>query len=346
MNKKNNIEKMIIKTLQSTMSEFDSSTTLQKPNKFYKYRTCSRNNINNLQEGKAWFSSPTSWNDKIDCTILLDLEEFCRNYETNPQLIMLQSIKGIVRIIEKKLGIRIKNGDEDFINAITLFNDNGTLNNEGKEYLKSNCNEFELQQYNVYQNQINELFKSIPFENAIKQILYFNDNIKNSINAYCLSMSGDNNTQWSRYADEEKGFCIEYTLPQNIDNPFVANLYPIIYEEKEEVDFIELFMELLNIGVNHENLFESEVLRKAILSLLTKEPKWASEEEWRIILSKKEYPNNLIDFNFATAIILGKDINLYNKRRLINIAKEQNLKVYQRKMNATNSDFIIEEVNI
>lgn len=345
MNKKNNIEEIIVKTLQSTLKKLDNNALLKK-NKFYKYRTCSRNNIKNLAEGKAWFSSPFSWNDKIDCTILLDLEKFCKNYQTNPQLIKLQSLKGILRIIEKKQGCMFNNRDEDFINVITYFNEDGTLNKAGYEYLKSNFSEFELKQYNAYQNQISKQFKSVPFENAIRQILNFNDNIRNSINAYCLSETSTNNTQWVRYADEEKGFCIEYTLPSTIDNDFVKNLYPIIYEKKEEINFMELLFELTDISINKEELKQSDIIRKIILSLLTKEPKWESEEEWRIILNKNQYPNNLIDFNFATAIILGTDINDYNKRRLLKIAKEQNLKVYQRKMNATHSNFIVEEINL
>jgi hypothetical protein len=123
---------MIIQTLQNTIEEFDKSTTLQKPTKLYKYRTCTRNNINNVKNGKAWFSSPMSWNDKVDCTILLDLEKFCENYEQRPENMILESIKWIAKIFETKLGISIQI-PEDKINEITkYFDNNGTLKKIGR----------------------------------------------------------------------------------------------------------------------------------------------------------------------------------------------------------------------
>lgn len=344
MNKEQYIEDMIIQTLQNTIEQFDKSTTLQKPTKLYKYRICTRNNINNVKNGKAWFSSPMSWNDKVDCTILLDLEKFCENYEQRPGKMILESIKWIAKIFETKLGISIQI-PEDKINEITkYFDNNGTLNNKGREQLESSCTKEEVEKYYFFESQMHTMLKSMNFETAMKELLYFNDNIRNNINAYCLSETGTNNTQWSRYADEEKGFCIEYTLPSSLKNDFVKNLYPIIYAEKEEINFMELFFGLVNIGINKEEFKKSDIIKKIILSLLTKETKWKSEEEWRIILNRSKYPNNLIDFNFATAIILGSEINSYNKRRLLKIAKEKNLKVYQRKMNATRSDFIVEEI--
>ena len=346
MNKEQYIQDIIIQTLQDTIVEFDESTALKKPTKLYKYRTCTRNNINNLKNGQAWFSSPLSWNDKVDCTILLDLEKFCKEYEMNPENMLLESIKWVARIFEKTLGIKINISEEQLKNLIILFNENGTLNNEGRKQLELKCTEKEKEQYNLFENQMCTMLKSMKFDKAMKELFYFNDNIRKSINAYCLSETSTNNTQWARYADEEKGFCIEYTLSLAIYNDFVKNLYPIIYTKKEEINFMELFFELLNVGINKEDLKQSAIIRKIILSLLTKEPKWESEEEWRIILNKNQYPNNLVNFNFATAIILGADINDYNKRRLMNIAREQNLKVYQRKMNATHSDFIVEEIDL
>jgi hypothetical protein len=346
MNKEQYIQDIIIQTLQDTITEFDGSITLEKPTKLYKYRKCTRNNINNLKNCQAWFSSPLSWNDKVDCTILLDFEKFCEEYENNPNNIMLESIKRVIKIFENKLGIKIKVSEEELKNSIKYFNQNGTINDEGKEQLESNCSKEEIEQYSLFESQMNTILTSMEFENVMKDLFYFNNNIRNNINAYCLSETSTNNTQWARYADEEKGFCIEYTLPSKIDNDFIKNLYPIIYAKKEEINFVELFFELANIGINKEELKKSDIIRKIILSLLTKEPKWESEEEWRIILNKGKYPNNLIDFNFVTAIILGADINDYNKRRLLKIAREQNLKVYQRRMNASHSDFIVEEINI
>ena len=118
MNKEQYIQDIIIQTLQDTITEFDGSITLEKPTKLYKYRKCTRNNINNLKNCQAWFSSPLSWNDKVDCTILLDFEKFCEEYENNPNNIMLESIKRVIKIFENKLGIKIKVSEEELKNSI------------------------------------------------------------------------------------------------------------------------------------------------------------------------------------------------------------------------------------
>ena len=66
------------------------------------------------------------------------------------------------------------------------------------------------------------------------------------------------------------------------------------------------------------------------ISTWTKKDDYIAEKEWRIMLLKKNHNNNLLDFNFAKAIYLGININQRNKTRLMNIAKEQGLEVYQR----------------
>lgn len=163
----------------------------------------------------------------------MDFEKFCVENENNPNNTMLESIKWVIKIFENKLGIKIKVSEEELKNLIKYFNENGTINDDGKEQLESNCSKEEIEQYILFESQMNTKLTSNKFENVMKDLFYFNDNIRNNINAYCLTETNINNTQWARYADEEKGFCIEYTLPTKIDNDFIKNLYPIIYAKKK-----------------------------------------------------------------------------------------------------------------
>ena len=54
--------------------------------------------------------------------------------------------------------------------------------------------------------------------------------------------------------------------------------------------------------------------------------------------------SNLIDFDFAETIYLGENISDYWKQRLIKIAKNLNLKIYQRKLDRFKSNWLYEEI--
>lgn len=40
-----------------------------------------------------------------------------------------------------------------------------------------------------------------------------NENLRTSVLTYCLAEESDNAALWGTYADQSKGFCIEYTIP-------------------------------------------------------------------------------------------------------------------------------------
>ena len=82
------------------------------------------------------------------------------------------------------------------------------------------------------------------------------------------------------------------------------------------------------------------------LSFHTKAPEWNGEQEWRFDLTLAEVENNLIDFDFATAVYLGEKIGDEWKHKLIDIAKEQKLDVYQRKLDEMKSNWIYEKISI
>ena len=53
------------------------------PSRLYKYRKCNNNNLNALKNKKAWFSKPSTWNDKIDVTVTYNLEKDLKYIEQN-----------------------------------------------------------------------------------------------------------------------------------------------------------------------------------------------------------------------------------------------------------------------
>ena len=106
--------------------------------------------------------------------------------------------------------------------------------------------------------------------------------------------------------------------------------------------------ESLEYYIRHENLFDllNQETENLFVSLYTKDPEWIGEQEWRFALMKSQLKSNLLDFDYADSIFLGENISDDWKMKLIKIAKEQNLNVYQRKLDRMKSKWIYEPLKI
>ena len=82
------------------------------------------------------------------------------------------------------------------------------------------------------------------------------------------------------------------------------------------------------------------------ISLNTKAPQWIGEEEWRFGIPKIQAESNAVSFDFAESIYLGENIEDKWKDKLLAIAREQELAVYQRKLDSTKSKWIYERITI
>ena len=130
-----------------------------------------------------------------------------------------------------------------------------------------------------------------------------------------LSLCGRNTNlvMWSHYADNHKGYCIEYNL--NLDEMNSLN-----FETEDEVFLFEV--EYDNSPIDFLSLpsnFQFYLRRKNKL--------WEYENEFRFISSKQRLHN--IPKNSIKAIYLGANVNNIVKNTFLNLCKEKNIKLYQ-----------------
>ena len=86
--------------------------------------------------------------------------------------------------------------------------------------------------------------------------------IQSSIFVSCLTETSLSNLHmWSYYADEHKGFCVEYSLQKLLDND--VDIFPVVYTEKWDAD-------------RSKPEFNTQVA-------LIKGIEWAHENEWRVV---------------------------------------------------------------
>lgn len=160
----------------------------------------------------------------------------------------------------------------------------------------------------------NDRFSSEKYKKILEK-----DVIQKDCYLCSLSEVSDNSDMWDRYANKERGFCIEYdtvSLIQNVGLPIL----PVYYDEKEK---------------NNASSISSSSKKKIILlNYLIKNwtgedgEDWHSQREWRIIGFTKNLEIGETDVNGKcikaikpNRIILGKYISCEVKNRILQYAK-------------------------
>lgn len=138
---------------------------------------------------------------------------------------------------------------------------------------------------------------------------------------YCCCFSEVNNSilMWSHYANEHKGFCIEYNFQDLLD--CYREIYPIVYK----------------IEMNNSNIisFERGVTSDNKIRLFTKYIDWAYEKEWRVVKFKNNESNiwKLFKTPIPVSVYMGCKISDKDREALINLAINKKFNLYQMKMN-------------
>lgn len=127
------------------------------------------------------------------------------------------------------------------------------------------------------------------------------DELRNTTGVSCLSESENSLLMWAHYANNHRGFCVEYDLLE-INRILNFSVIPVIYsEERTCFDFFNL------------QTIEKDTLKLFIQSLTSKSPEWSYEKEWRIIRDQgacgdkwnADKKGALLDMVQPSSIILG-----------------------------------------
>ena len=154
--------------------------------------------------------------------------------------------------------------------------------------------------------------------------------IQKNMGICSLSETNSSIVMWRYYADDHRGFCMEYDLiaMKTNQNQFLEYLFPVIYTEK--LPDMTYYFTIEEGRLN--NLF-------GIIASIHKSQEWSFEKEWRVIAP---LGNDFCSFAFPLlkpkAIYLGIDISEENKKLLKEIAKENNISVFHMKFVSSSFD--------
>lgn len=287
--------------------------------KLYKYcpntvdKDTNRNySIENLINNTVYMQDFKKFDDSFDCAIDVDITKFTR-----------------LRLEKYCEYFRVDFSNEDDLSMLVY-----KIRCFLYEYIKDDKLETLIEEFKdpVQKLRIQVFIANIKVE-ICNNHLEFNDALSvvinkeyvdyiNRLNKFkitCFSMSPYINRMWSSaYGDNNKGFCIEYTIDfDDVEKrDLFVNLFPVIYSQKRNDNLI--FMVENDVTLSKNGLWQyyfNGMLRKSF--------SWFDQMEWRLILPEmfiKE--NNLVKFYKITKVFLGINMQKKERKKIINICKE------------------------
>jgi len=159
--------------------------------------------------------------------------------------------------------------------------------------------------------EFNEILKAKSIEelceNMHKDLYPHYEDFLKKTQICCFSSTIDSILMWSHYANEHKGFCIEYDTKMLLKR--LLPLYPVKYSNK---------MPIWETGNDN---FKRGVYTKA--------SEWEYENEWRVIMPVDD--NQLLNIKDPTSIYIGCNASETLRNDLIEICKNKKIDCYQAK---------------
>lgn len=284
-----------------------------------------------IQTNRVFLANPKEFNDPFDCSVVINFSEY---YMTIIQF--YSKLFGRDKEYFERIGKIYKNFHcYQFIWLLLklkfILMSNKSLNeNIDFRYCSNEIERMELEfflltiQGYFYKNwdkyKLEVLIFNGIFEVIKEKIEDKTNKLKKLFRVSSFTIQNDNILMWSHYANNHKGFCIEYAINKNEPNELLFNLSPVIYSN-ERTKMNEFFFNSKTIFEWYKN------------GLLKKSNLWSYEKEWRLILLKNDC---LVDGTFLfypiKAIYLGCKISNEERKKIKELIVGKKIELYQGEM--------------
>lgn len=196
---------------------------------------------------------------------------------------------------------------------------------------------FESMQEKTHENK--------QFEKGLEMLMNTND----LMGAFCMCETYKNDTLWSNYADNFKGYCIEYDFSEPLRSRgsyrFITNLYPVIYVKKRDDDWFKPLFEMTIKTIDDNGRADRDIsgllFNHWMLKMLcSKKEIWKHESEWRALgKANGSYLGPLV-----SAVIVGHEVNKADFERLSMYCKKNRFPMKITDLDYVNQEVIIRDI--
>lgn len=164
------------------------------------------------------------------------------------------------------------------------------------------------------------------------------DDIRKNVATICFSETLFNLPLWATYADQNKGFVVEYDFKKlRFDENLTKFLYPVLYEPRKISARGALNWLFDNLGKSNNPLVKVLYFHQFI-----KHESWAYQNEWRLINLEGAQTMKL-PFT-PTAIYAGVRSSEWAKKRLRTISKQIGCDFVELKVGGFNDERFVYEI--
>jgi len=165
----------------------------------------------------------------------------------------------------------------------------------------------------------------------------FSEYLQSNMRVCSFSESWDSVVMWSHYADQHKGFCIEYPISAlTSDDVRRTLLRPVIYRS----DLFDVTGYMLKGvgGAQFNNLFGE-------LACLLKAQEWAYEKEWRLVIAGGDaIPERKYPMPTPSRIILGARMCEADEAQLTDVARRRRIPLFRAEVSRRRFGLELSEV--
>ena len=314
------------------LSEFAARSIYSLPVKFYKYyndlekeeedkegnKRKKNYSIEALESNEVYLSSPADFDDVFDSEIVVPWSEF-------------ESFRLATYAKWSKCSITDDMPMEN-IRSILVQRLNDIYESNGKFEPAFDMNELgELEQGRITAFILNlqiEIGNRNQLDNAIRNVIVreyseFSRGLQQEFRVACFTTTPVSQLMWGgSYANEHKGFCIEYTVLFDKEyEDIVHNIRPVVYC-KTRRSVTKALLDAYDKNWNTPALWDlyfNGALRKSI--------DWAYQNEWRLLLPPQQYGERGYTKKFfpITKVYLGNRMSAKRRKAIIEICKRKGI---------------------
>jgi len=225
------------------------------PHALYKYRAVSPCNLQAFRDNYVWLADPTTYNDPYDSLFAVDTDKLAdglvrRNFESLP---LANALRAQLSADEVDQIVQVP---APFRQACEAIAGGLSLSSDATKKLLDTLEEASRRRLCAFLDQVTRC-------------------VRESLKLCCFSANVTSILLWAHYADQHRGYCIEYALGELPPSDLRRRLtMPVVYSH-QLFDTTAIFEEAAKGDFN--NLY-------AVAASLRKAPYWSYEDEWRLIV--------------------------------------------------------------
>lgn len=300
----------------------------------FRFRPCNENNFNALRNAQIWCTSAENFADPRDCSLRIDVS---RNVPQMRKVLKILGFQGFApKWIEQFLSAKYhRTFEEDRKNLIKKYVEQELTGN-----ISLDLNAFFGEEIGTEIKRSVNVCKAfydyvMTDDDGMKLMLRSLQEVANEsadkrrklFYVCSFTETYKNDAMWESFADGFKGFCCRYDMDAIEIFGKISPFQKVIYGKKPVFDFTN-FLKFDNS--KNQLQIENEIMNQ----LVYKDNSMHYQREWRLFVKREEpsSPGKLVDFDICSGIILGIKISDENKRILLKIAEEKDLRVYEQRL--------------